>query len=171
LSRRAIHDLAELYEAHADGLLAFLCGRLKDAALAEDILHDVFIAFHRHAVRIEIASPKAYLYRIADRLSLNARRHHAVAMRAHAEIARNSNAWSPASVADVFQAEAAKQAMNRLTDEERDVLILRVYGDWTFQEISDFLDLPLTTVFKRHARAILQMQQALNGTTVKKGDW
>ena len=164
------HDLAQLYEAHAEGLLAFLCGRLKDAALAEDVLHDVFIAFHRHAVRIEIASPKAYLYRIADRQSLNARRHHAVAMRAHAEIARNSTAWMPASVVDVFQAEAAKQAMNRLTDEERDVLILRVYGDWTFQEISDFLDLPLTTVFKRHARAIAQLQQALNGTLSRKDD-
>jgi RNA polymerase sigma-70 factor (ECF subfamily) len=155
-------ELAELYDLYAPGLLAFLCGRLKDAMLAEDVLHDVFIAYHRHAEKLTILSPKAYLYRIADRLSQNVRRHQAIASRARSEIARNKQTWQTAPGVDPFQADAMRQALAELTDEERDVLIMRVYGELTFQEISNMLSMPLTTVFKRHAKAISAMQGLLS---------
>lgn len=155
-------ELAQLYDAYAQGLLAFLCGRLKDATLAEDVLHDVFIAYHRHASKLIILAPKAYLYRIADRLSQNVRRHLAIASRARSEIARNKATWQAAPGIDPFQADAMREAIAELTDEERDVLIMRVYGELTFQEISTMLCLPLTTVFKRHAKAIAALQGLLS---------
>src|SRR5271154_5464561 len=128
-------ELAQLYDAYSQGLLAFLCGRLKDSMLAEDVLHDVFIAYHRHAAKLTILAPKAYLYRIADRLSQNVRRHLAIASRARSEIARNKATWQPAPDVDPFQADVMRRALAELTDEERDVLIMRVYGEMTFQEI------------------------------------
>src|SRR6185369_8521712 len=74
------------YQACAAGLQAFLLCRLKDAALAEDVLHDVFIAFYRQLKQTQIHTPKAYLYQSAHRLSLNAIRQRSATSKLHSKI-------------------------------------------------------------------------------------
>ncbi len=160
-------SLAALYEAYASGLLAFLCGRLKDASAAEEVLHDVFLAYHRQAARTTIAAPKAYLYAAAQRMSINLLRRNALAARARDRLAAQA-AFVTAPGADPFDANAAREALSRLDSDERDVLTMRIYGELSFQEIAGILETSIQTVSRRHASGIAALRRALEGAASSK---
>ena len=163
-----LRGIEDLYRAHAPGLLAFLVARLNDAQLAEDVLHDVFLACLRSEMHM-IVSPKAYLFSAAHRLSLNILRDLAVARRARGALERHTGAWSAAEGADPLVVEEARKAMDQLPNDEREVLALRVYGELTFQEIAELRGQPLTTVHRRHSQAIAAMRSALDGAKCRGG--
>lgn len=153
-----VPDWGDLYEAHAPGILAFLCGRLKDSAWAEDLLHDVFVAYRRQADPARIKNPKAYLYQAANRLSLTALRDEATARRHRA---RACAPWQAASTADPLAAHAVREALENLPDEDREIVTLRVFGMLTFQEIAETLGRPLPSIYKQHARAVERLRLVL----------
>jgi RNA polymerase sigma factor (sigma-70 family) len=153
--------LASLYEKHAQGLLAYLCGKLRDPALAEDVLHDTFAAYFRQSARHKIHTPVAYLYKSARRLALNAMRDRDAQNTALAQMSASS-AFAAQPGVNPLLASALREALQNLPDEQRDVLILRTYGGLTFQEIADSLEVPLSTVFKQHARAIERIREVLD---------
>jgi RNA polymerase sigma-70 factor (ECF subfamily) len=170
LSEDASREVVEReYQACAAGLQAFLLCRLRDSALAEDILHDVFIAFYRQLSQTPIHSPKAYLYQSAHRLSLNAIRQRSAASKLRNKISLETTPWTPAPQADALRAAEARSALAGLEADQREVLTLKVFGGLTFREISEALDVPLATVFKRYEDAVQAMRQQLGGTLTERG--
>jgi RNA polymerase sigma-70 factor (ECF subfamily) len=159
-------SVESLYEAHASGLLAFLAARLRNTAWAEDLLHDTFLAYMRQAGR-EIAAPKAYLYQTAHRLSLNALRDRGRNGRAHQALVADRQEWKALDSADHLLAVEVRQTLTALPDEEREVLVLRVYGSLTFQEISELVGATLSTVFRRYQRAIATVKQVFNDAALR----
>jgi len=152
----------ELYRAHARGLLGFLCARLGDADWAEDVLQDVFLACLRSPRPIPLEQSKAYLFRIAERLSLNALRDRAADQRKEVGQAARQADFVPVSGADPLLAQAAREALAALPREECDVVALRVFAELTFEEIAALLGAPMTTVYKRHARGMEALRRALD---------
>jgi DNA-directed RNA polymerase specialized sigma24 family protein len=73
-----------------------------------------------------------------------------------------SSAFAAQPGVNPLLASALREALQNLPDEQRDVLILRTYGGLTFQEIADSLEVPLSTVFKQHARAIERIREVLD---------
>ncbi len=59
------------------------------------------------------------------------------------------------------RAEQIQAALDRLSAEHRAVLVLREMDDFTYDEISEMLDLPVGTVRSRLHRARLQMRDIL----------
>jgi len=155
-------SLDEIYAQYAKGLLAFLCARLGEAPWAEDLLHDVFMAYLRHSAAKPIALPRAFLYRCANRLSLNALRDRAAEKR---NASRVAEAFAPAPGADPLLAQAAFEALAGLPREEREVVCLRVFGGLTFAEISATLGQPITNLFKRYTRGLEALRRALEEGT------
>lgn len=54
-----------------------------------------------------------------------------------------------------------QQALQQLTDKQRAVLILRYYGDLSYQEIAQVLEIPVGTVRSRLNAALKALHQAL----------
>src|SRR5262245_33354688 len=57
-----------------------------------------------------------------------------------------------------------KSALERLPEEQRTVVNLRIYEEKTFAEIAATLDLPLGTVLTRMRLALQKLQQTLHET-------
>jgi RNA polymerase sigma-70 factor (ECF subfamily) len=54
------------------------------------------------------------------------------------------------------------QAMATLSEEHRNVLLLRYYQDLSYQEIADTLGIKIGTVMSRLSRAKIRLQQVLS---------
>jgi len=59
--------------------------------------------------------------------------------------------------------ELLKTAINKLPQEQKDVVLLRIYGDMSFKEISKVLNTPLNTVLGRMHYAVKNLRKGLGG--------
>ena len=75
---RADADLAHaLFERHHAEVYAYLCRMLGDAAWAEDLAQETFLrAFAARTSLARVQNPRAWLYRVATNLALNALKRH-----------------------------------------------------------------------------------------------
>lgn len=149
------------YDAYAPALLAFLKLRLGDEALAEDLLHDVFIYTARRAAREPIADPKAYLFSAALNRCHALRRDATARLRGQAG-AKASGAFRACAGSDPAEALAAREALDRLEPELRDAFVLHVFAELTFEELGQLMGLAPSAVHKRFARAVALLQRAMD---------
>jgi RNA polymerase sigma-70 factor (ECF subfamily) len=165
MQRAAPEGVEREYLDCAPGLLAFLKGRLRDSALAEDILHDVFVAYCRHSKTTAIDSPRSYLYQSAHRLSLNALRQRSMDSKIQSRLSSEAAGLRTAPAGDPALAAAALEGLAALNNDEREVLMMRVYGELTFREIADVLNVPLVTVFKRYEDSTRVMRRCMGDSS------
>lgn len=65
-----IRSLAQLYQRHRSELLAFLVRRVRCPETARDLVQDAFVRL-MHSERAEVNNLRAFLYRIANNLSID----------------------------------------------------------------------------------------------------
>lgn len=77
---------------------------------------------------------------------------------------------SPARVAEGRESvEAVRRAVNSLPSELRQIVVMKEFEELTFREISDVLDVPLSTVKSRLYTALGQLQMRLEKFTNQAG--
>lgn len=153
-----------LYDEHAAALLAFLAYRVGDRHAAEDVLADTFERALRSRRRFDPTrgDAKGWLYAIALNLVRDRGRRGAAEQRALAAMTERRPAADPTETAGRVEArQTVSEALELLTDEEREVVALRYGGDLTVPEISGLLGLPLTTVEGRVYRALRRLRAEL----------
>lgn len=148
-------ESSALVSAHAKWLSAFLRGLTQSEADAEDAFQEVWVRVFSGANRRIDVSERAYLARVArsvvvDRfrrngryvLSLDATPGEEGAAEALVDVAP-----TPCEQAERVSAhEAVVAAVRSLRRGPREVVLLRLEGELTFQEIADELEVPLGTV-------------------------
>lgn len=137
---------------------------LKDWQEAIDVSQDVFIRAMRERRFFEDDfKMKAWLYRVTSNLCFNLvrdRRRRGAILETVPQMRQEDS--EPSDL--VFRSQRQKQiftAMDRLTDDHREILMLRYYSDLSYAEISDTLDVKLGTVMSRLSRARGQLVEAL----------
>lgn len=173
--RRDPEALAALVERYGDrvfGLLLRLTGS-RDAA--EDLMQETFVRLVRtiedydHAGRFE-----AWLFRIAanlarDRIRRSKRRATTVpldeldraAPAAGGRVAGDEA--SPSWRLERLEAgERLAAALERLSDAEREILVLRHYSELSFREIAELLEVPLGTALARAHRALGRLRMMMS---------
>ncbi len=63
--------LKALYLEQRSALLRFLCARLRNPELAEDVVQELFIKLSRANLQAEISNPSGFLFRMASNLALD----------------------------------------------------------------------------------------------------
>jgi RNA polymerase sigma-70 factor (ECF subfamily) len=144
-----------LFDRHRDAVWRFFRRRAIDAARAEELLQDVFVAVFQNARRYEPRSAfRSYLFGIAYNTLLAERR-----KASH----RSTDALvdvAGASV-DVEAGLWVRDALAMLDAQGREIVMLREYEQLSYQEIADLLRLPLNTVRSRLFRARMELKTAL----------
>ncbi len=149
--------IQELVEDQAPGLKLYARTLGADPQSAEDVVADAFLGLWKQLVAGRlIESPAAYLAQSVR---------HGVARRGQRE-ARRREIERETSHADWF---ADEQGLERaghtaallagLSDAQREVVVLRIWADLTFQEISTALGIPLSTAGHRYRTALAAMRQ------------
>jgi RNA polymerase sigma-70 factor (ECF subfamily) len=142
-----------LYRQVGPDLLAFFTRRHRRVHLAEDLLQNTFVQAMRQEVRVRKAvSPRSYLFGIARHLSQEEFRHPPMETAVMPELAAEN-----APIADP-RLEAMREAIDKLTDIQREVLELRLRHELSYEEIATVLQIPIGTVRSRLHLAVRHLR-------------
>lgn len=150
---------------YGDRLLLHGVYILKDAQEARDVVQEVFIKAMREPRFFDADfKMQAWLYRVTRNLCFNL-----VRDRRRRDVLLAINDRPASTSADplerVFETEQQDEilaAIDSLTPDHRDILILRYYEDLSYAEIADRLDIKLGTVMSRLSRARDRLLEVLD---------
>jgi len=155
--RGSADALATLFERYRQPVWSFFRRRLGDRARAEELAQDVFVALLKSAKRYEPRAPfRAYLFGIAVRMWSAERRRSRGTLNSARETASPASPHLP-----VDQGLWVRQALSRLDDDDREVIMLREFEQLTYAEIAAVLHLPINTVRSRLFRARAALRELL----------
>jgi RNA polymerase sigma-70 factor, ECF subfamily len=166
-SNRASDSITRWVREHALAVRAYLLGTVRRPDVADDLLQETFQRAWQARDRYrDDGHERAYLLRIADRLVIDRSR------RLGVEINVDEAIWNevePAAKAETPLDEMARgetnealtMALSQLSLAQRRVLLLRYFGDLTFEEIAETLHSPLGTVLSHCRRGLAAMRKLL----------
>jgi RNA polymerase sigma factor (sigma-70 family) len=152
-SVKAPEQFAVLYERHLRRIGTYLARRV-GSALAEDLASEVFVrAFGARArYRRDFDTALPWLMGIANNLVADHRRAERRRLSAlERSVHLRTNSSSEIEVADV--AVEVLEALRRLAGQDRDALLLVVWGELSYEEAAAALGIPVGTVRSRISRA------------------
>ncbi|OJU85830.1 MAG: hypothetical protein BGO11_12470 [Solirubrobacterales bacterium 70-9] len=159
-------DFERLYEDHAQALFGFLAYRTGDRALAEDVMSEAFERALKARKRYDPgkASAKTWLYSIALNCLTDHQRRQGAEMRALDRVgAPAGETLVDPGIERAESRDEIQRALDRLSEEEREVVALRYGGELTAKEAAKVLGEKETTVEGRLYRALRKMKEELEG--------
>jgi RNA polymerase sigma-70 factor, ECF subfamily len=144
-----------LFERYREPVWRYFRRRVPDAATAEELASETFLALLRAAPRYEVRAPfRAYLFGIGHNVLQSHRR------KVEREPPRGDE-MPAAHGADPGEELWVRSALSSLEPAERDLLMLREYEGLSYDEIAGVLRIPLNTVRSRLFRARMALRAAL----------
>ncbi len=148
------------FARHGAKLLLFARQQARNPADAEDLLQEAFVRMWRLYGHTGEVAP-GLVFRGIRRLAIDwARSHDRRILREDkvAAFSETSEAFERSLERDERQS-ALLRAMERLPDEQKEVITLKVWGDQTFDEISRILDVSLNTAASRYRYAMEKLKK------------
>lgn len=161
--------IAVLYDRYK-GIMYGLASRITgDPALAQDVLQDAFVGIWRNAARFSSAraSARTWILSITHHRAVDAVRRRRPTMELpDAEMPPPVQLTMPDVWGDVAQrldGDAVRDALQTLSDVQREAIELAYFSGLTQQEIAARTGAPLGTVKSRVRLGLLQLRSALDG--------
>ncbi|MBN2314245.1 MAG: RNA polymerase sigma factor [Sedimentisphaerales bacterium] len=159
--------LRRIYEKYRDDLLIMAIALSHDVHLAEDAVHDVFVAFARNVRHFKLTgSLKAYLARcVINRIRdlMRMRRSQARVLEAERVCPEPKDANDPSDlIVCSEELRLLSKALSELPDEQREVIVLRMQGQMRFRKIAQLMDISVNTVKGRYRYGIQKLRSILN---------
>ena len=153
----------ELFERYRRPIYGFFRRRLNDIGRAEDLTQEAFVAIIRGTQQYEPRSTfKTYLYAIATKLLWGERRRTVREARSVVASASIQHDIHPSAAMSV------QNAVEKLHQDHREVLMLREYEQLSYDEIAGVLGIPVNTVRSRLFRARAELKTLLEPQTEKE---
>jgi RNA polymerase sigma-70 factor, ECF subfamily len=143
----------DLYQDLGPGLLAFATSLLGDRAAAEDVLHQVFLKLLGMNSFPEEARP--YLFKAVRNRALNTMRNGA----RMTPIEDQEWLIKPAGIVEAGL--EVERALRALPSEQREVVVMRVWGEMRFEEIATVLEISVNTAASRYRYGLSKMRERL----------
>jgi RNA polymerase sigma factor (sigma-70 family) len=154
-----------IYDAHKDHLLTLAAGLSGNRTTAEDVVHDVFVAFARNLPRLRLGTClRAYLSisvcnRVRDLARTEIRHRH--------NEDRIARAVADGKTPDVSAATAEltsrlRRALDQVPLDQREVLLLRTQAGLSFEEIGRHQGISANTARGRYRYGIEKLRSLLN---------
>jgi len=166
-----VQSLSELVVAESRWLKAFLLGMTRSESDADDVFQETWMRVIRSCGAYRGGSVRAYLaktarsvvidaYRKADPDSLSLDADDGVGL----PLELVDDAPLPDSVFERLSSSAdVRRALEVLSFRQREVVLLRIEGELTFQEIADQLHIPLGTALTLMRTATIRLRKMLGG--------
>jgi RNA polymerase sigma-70 factor (ECF subfamily) len=155
-----------LYEKYKDNLRTIAGSMLHDTHAAEDVLHDVFVAFAENARRLQInVSLKNYLTTcVINRVRDEFRRRPPVTIDLDkaGPISSDSNCPESRIMADE-KSQVLTNALAKIPFEQREVIVLHLKGQLKFRQIAKVQQTSVSTVHGRYRYGLKKLNLILDG--------
>jgi len=161
LRRIGPETLGRLFDEHA-GALALYARQWSDAP--EDIVQDAFVALARQGTAPDRAV--AWLYRVVRNGAIAAARQAGRRRRRERRAADREDATASggpwfAATDDRIDAERAALLLDDLDGETREIIVARLWGGLTFEEVARLQGCSLTTAHRRYRAGLARLHARL----------
>ena len=151
-------------ESHGPRLL--LCARqwTRSLADAEDVLQEAFVRYWKHQRHLP-GDPQALIITSIRRAALDLARRED--RRTARELRTDGGLEEPAALFEKLPGEGDERrqeieaALQRLPEEQREVLVLKIWRECTFEQIGTALDIPPNTAASRYRYALNALRKQL----------
>ena len=144
-----------LYEANAPQLVLYGRALGLGHSEAEDVLQETFIALMERAEAPE--QPQHYCLRAFRNRALNFKR--SLWRRLTREL--ESHRWFERSAREHPQERAAMRCLETLPPEQREVIVLKIWHEYTFEEIGGLLEISQNTAAGRYRYGLQKLKTCL----------
>jgi RNA polymerase sigma-70 factor (ECF subfamily) len=160
-------SLRRIYEQYRDSLLILAIALSHDVNIAEDAVHDVFVAFARNFESFkQTGSMKAYLAKcVANRVRdmIRKKQREAKAISPERNCSITSNLRDPGQlIVCNEELQRLSSALVKLPYEQREVVVLHIHGQMRFKVIAKSLGISVNTVKGRYRYGISKLRSILN---------
>lgn len=161
-------SFGQLVQLHQDRLYNAIAHFVGDRIEAEDIVQEAFVQAYLKLASFQRNSAfYTWLYRIAFNTAISRRRKKRV--EASVDLSRERTGDEPLDAGDApgdrmireEQVQQLHQALNRLSEEHRSILVLRELDGCDYEAIAEMLDINIGTVRSRLHRARMQLKEKL----------
>ena len=153
-----------LYEAQAAALVLYGRALGLSHSEAEDVLQETFIALLKLAAAPD--EPAHYCIRSFRNRALNYRR--SLWRRFTREL--ESHRWFDSRSSETAAERKAMRCLAGLPPEQREVIVLKIWHEYTFEKIGELLELSPNTVAGRYRYGLQKLRTCLKGENYERAD-
>jgi RNA polymerase sigma-70 factor (ECF subfamily) len=121
----------------------------------EDCVQEAFLRLHRQ--KKHIANEAAWLFRVVRNLAIDQGRSDASRSNREQFVGRQRSLFA-SSNSQLIATDELEHAIRQLPDSEREVIVARVWGKLTLNEISESFGIAISTAHRRYNQGILSLQ-------------
>lgn len=159
-------DVSDWFEAHAAPLVLYARQWLS-GTIAEDVVQEVFVRLMSQ--RRPPDNVKAWLYRAVRNEAISQWRSSRRRRDREIDVAPGQTWFEPARD-EPIDAQLAAELIRDLPAEQRESLVLRIWGGLTLSEISAITGSPVSTVFHHYQQGLRAVRKQMGVTCEKKND-
>ncbi len=149
-------EIEALYRQHGAALLLFASAISSDRGRAQDAVHQVFLKAIENGSVSEAINKKAYLFACVRNAVLNEAKVQDRNMPLDID-----SAWFSPPDRDYAGEQNLRRALGDLPDDQREVLVLHVWGELTFSDIGDLLGVSTSTAASRYRYALAKLRGSM----------
>ena len=161
--------LRQIYEKYKDGLLTIAVSLLGERETAEDILHSVFVSFAKEIERFRLyGSLKSYLIVcVVDRVRerFRSKMYEVVGLESTGPISPETES-ADESIVGAEESQMLADALARLGQQQREVIVLHLQGGMKFSQIADMQGVSISTVQSRYRYGLDKLQSISDGEVI-----
>ena len=156
-------NLEELYDRYGEKLYNYLVLRLGSCQDAEDTLQEAFYRFSRYSVRWKwIKDPKAFVFKVVRNEANRFLKRKLLQQKTTALDNRSGTAIATVIQGPDKQSEGfLAESLSKLPDNQREVVLLKVFEGMTFKEIARICKLSENTAASRYRYGLSKLRPLL----------
>jgi RNA polymerase sigma-70 factor, ECF subfamily len=149
-------EVDRLYHQHGRALVLFALVIAGDRGRAQDAVHQVFLKMLEGGNLRQIADANAYLFASVRNAVLNDTR-----LRQRSVALDEESAWFDPPHRDYTAELNLRRALGALPGEQRQVVVLHVWGELTFLQVAEILGISANTAASRYRYALAKLRQVM----------
>jgi RNA polymerase sigma-70 factor (ECF subfamily) len=145
-----------LYRQYGAPLLLFAISICGERSRGQDAVHQVFLKLIETDGLKNALDPKAYLFASVRNVVLNDHKHR------RRDVAIDSEQlWFEPPDRDHAAEQNLRRALQSLPDDQRQVVVLHIWGELTFAQAAEVLNISANTAASRYRYALTKLREAM----------
>jgi RNA polymerase sigma-70 factor (ECF subfamily) len=149
-------EIESLYRRYGSALLLFATAIMGERSRAQDAVHQIFLKLIEDGNLRHAVDKKAYLFACVRNAALN----EAKVLQRNA-VLETELAWFDPPDRDYAAELNLRRALGTLPDDQKQVIVLHLWGELTFLQIAGLLDINPSTAASRYRYALARLRESM----------